>query len=120
MTESTTAPADTTTTESATTPPAAKPLPKFRFTVSGLCAAEQALGAKLGAIVAEAASTEGMSLRTLRALVAAGLEPKSSAPIPAAAWFDEAKAARLIAKHGIEACATAIAVPLAVLLGTVR
>ena len=114
-----------TTTESTAAAPAkagkpAKKLPAFRYGVAGLCAAEAALGARLGAIVAEAASAEGLSLRTLRALVAAGLEPRTAAPMPVGMWFDEDKAAKLIGTHGIEACATAIAVPLATFLASVR
>ena len=88
---------------------AKKPVPAFRFTVEGLCEAEISLGRKISDIVAEATSATGLSLHSLRALVAAGL-PRTAAP--ARIWYDLDGAGAIIATHGIGAVATAIAEPL--------
>lgn len=88
---------------------AKKPVPTFRFTVDGLCEAEVALGKKVSDIVAEATSATGLSLHSLRALVAAGL-PRTAAP--ARLWYNLDGASAIIATHGIGAVATAIAEPL--------
>ena len=93
----------------ATTTKAKKPVPTFRFTVDGLCEAEISLGRKISDIVAEATSATGLSLHSLRALVAAGL-PRTGAP--AKYWYNLEGASAIIAEHGIGAIATAIAEPL--------
>jgi hypothetical protein len=54
-------------------------------------------------------SDTGISLNTLRAVVAAGL-PRTSAP--ARFWYDLDAAGKIIADHGISATSAAISQPL--------
>jgi hypothetical protein len=85
----------------------------FRFSIPSVAEAERRLNMKLGQIIAEIQSEDGMGLRTLVALVAAGSPPKGPATLmdtAASSWMDLAMidAAKLIKRHGTAATAAAV------------
>jgi len=94
---------------------------RLRYTVNTLCIAEASLGQPLASIFDEVNSEAGTSLRTLRALVAAGrvhLNPMAAiAEVPGygvslAPYYDENAAGGLIEKHGINVVAEQVGVAL--------
>ena len=100
---------------------------KFRFSVASICAAEAHLKMKLADILADMESDSGIGLRTLRALMAAGMPPTmvSSSRLTdmmASMWFDDSidKAARLISSRGVAACSAAVGTALGAFLITVQ
>jgi len=86
----------------------------FRFSIASVAEAERRLNLKISQIIAEIESDDGMALRTLVALVAAGSPPAGIpaylADVAVATWADQAHidAARLIKRHGTAATAAAV------------
>lgn len=72
-----------------------------------LCAAEKSAGKPFIAMIAEMESDEGVSLTTLRALVAAGRAGDLFGAMPVV-FLDEMAAGKMIDVHGTEACAEAV------------
>ncbi len=77
------------------------------YTANTLCAAEKSAGKPFIAMIAEMESDEGVSLTTLRALVAAGRAGDLYGAMPVV-FLDEMSAGKLIDDHGTEACAEAV------------
>jgi len=77
------------------------------YTANTLCAAEKSAGKPFIAMIAEMESDEGVSLTTLRALVAAGRAGDLYGSMPLI-FLDEMAAGNLIDDHGTEACAAAV------------
>lgn len=94
---------------------------RLRYTVNTLCIAEASLGQPLASIFDEVNSEAGTSLRTLRALVAAGrvhlspmagFERAPGANVSLTPYYDENTAGRLIEKHGIDVVAEQVGTAL--------
>lgn len=91
----------------------------LHYTVSTCCLAEASLGKPLASIFEELQSEEGASLKTLRALVAAGRVHKFPGYAIAnhmggmlQQCFDEVAAGKLIEKHGLDAVASQVGLAL--------
>lgn len=97
----------------------------LRYSVQSVSEAERRLGLRLSEIVVQIESEEGMGLRTLAILLAAGLPPsgpKTLVDMAAAEWFEMSlrRAHALIINHGIAECATAIGPPFGAFLSTIK
>ncbi|MDQ0349395.1 hypothetical protein [Ancylobacter vacuolatus] len=97
----------------------------LHFDIPRMAAAEQALGMTIGAIVAEAQASDGVSLRVLRTLIAVGAALNQTERMLSRFMvfhLDDLKlthADAAIKKHGVSACASAVGNALGVFLASI-
>ncbi len=101
-------------------------IPKFSFSLASLAVAEARLNLKISQIIAEIQSEDGMALRTLRTLMAAGMPPlgkhRSLIDVMAEQWVPDSErtADHLILRFGTAACAMAVGPDLGAFLLTLE